>query len=126
MRLFDSLAGSITRAYRLQADASRVNRLTEAGEIPVAQARVLHAGIDLQFKILKETVLDRTVPTLSREEFSGVLALLPRPEADLDSERAVDPAAAERAAVREALRAICHGRAVDPGLKLLQANGDGG
>jgi hypothetical protein len=81
-RLFDGLPGSITRCYQLQADARRINSLVEKGALPVSKARALLAGIDTQFRILKETVLDRTVPVLARVDVQALMALLPRPESD--------------------------------------------
>jgi hypothetical protein len=105
MRLFDSLHGTLTRAYQLQADSRRINQLVEKGELAPGKARVLQTGIDQQFRILKETVLDRTIPTLSRSEFAGMLAILPSSEKS-DTVKGAD---AEREAVAAAFRQLCRG-----------------
>jgi hypothetical protein len=70
-------------------------------------------------------VMAHALPTIQRIDIQGVLANLPMANSERDLERSADPVAAERRAVREALRAICHGREVPPELKLLSANGDG-
>lgn len=98
------------------------------GATPTIKLRAIAAARDCILgaaSIRTGTIIDRTIPTLSRSEVAAVLANLPAASAEVDADRAADPIAAERKAMREALRAICHGRAVSPDLTLLVANGDG-
>lgn len=75
-RLFDSLPGAITRAYRLMVAA----RMLRESEADIKQKRFDLAAIDLEFKILKETILDRTVPTVARVDMQALMAMLPSEE----------------------------------------------
>jgi hypothetical protein len=81
-RIFDLLPSSITRAIKLQAEAQRINARVQSGKIEEKTARTLMAGVDLQFRILKETVLDRCVPTLARVDMQALVAMLPNREAE--------------------------------------------
>lgn len=121
MRIWEALPGAVTRAFQIQARAEQIR----TSELTVAEKRAQLAALDLQFKVLKETILDRTVPTLQRIDMQTLMASVPMASAEVDAERAADPLAAERRAMREALRALCHGRAVPPELTLLPASDDG-
>lgn len=74
-RVFESLPGALTRDYRIMAEMKFLR--SKDCKLPLDEKRFQLAALEAEHKVLKETILDRTMPVLQRVDMRAMMAHLP-------------------------------------------------
>lgn len=122
-RVFESLPGALTRDYRILAEMKHL-RSAEC-HLPLEERKFRLSVLEAEHKVLKETILDRTMPVLQRVDMRALMAQLPlSPDEAMKREQAGAGDNELKKLVHEELRKAVQLRIVGR-VEPIHSNGDG-